>query len=230
MTVARSVAILQSCYVPWKGVFDLMHDVDTFVFYDDVQFTRQDWRSRNLVKTAGGLRWLSIPVGSPIDQRICDVALPGGTWRTKHRKTLAQAYAKTPHYDRVAPLLDELYTEGRFTRLSDLNQYAMTRIARDHLGLATELLDSRAFTISGSRTGRLLDLLGQLGASRYVSGPSARAYLDEPAFAAAGIELVYKTYGPYPEYPQPHPPFAHAVTIIDLLCCTGPTAAAHIWR
>lgn len=227
--MSRTVAILQSSYLPWKGYFDIIHDADVFVFYDDVQFTKHDWRSRNRIKTHRGTQWLSIPVGEEIDRRICDVELPAGRWRDKHHKTLAQTYSRAPHYEWVKPLLDELFASGSFATLSQLNQHAITRIARDYLGIATELVDSRSYDARGARTQRLLDLLGKLGATRYVSGPSARAYLDEPLFAEHGIELVYKDYAGYREYPQPFPPFDHRVSVIDLLCNVGPAAPDYIW-
>ena len=46
----KTVAINQSNYIPWKGYFDIIHAADVFVFYDDVQFTKNDWRHRNRVK------------------------------------------------------------------------------------------------------------------------------------------------------------------------------------
>ena len=75
----------------------------------------------------------------------------------------------------------------------------------------------------------MLDLLAKAGATRYVSGPSARSYIDPARFEAAGIELLYKSYAGYPEYPQFHPPFAHDVSILDLLFQMGPEAPAMIW-
>ena len=60
-TNEKKVAILQSNYIPWKGYFDIISASDTFIFLDDVQYTRRDWRNRNYVKTSQGLRWLTIP-------------------------------------------------------------------------------------------------------------------------------------------------------------------------
>ena len=58
----KKIAILQSNYIPWKGYFDLINLVDEFILYDDMQYTRRDWRNRNKIKTPSGLQWLSIPV------------------------------------------------------------------------------------------------------------------------------------------------------------------------
>lgn len=225
----RRVAILQSNYLPWKGYFDLINDCDLFVFYDDVQFTKNDWRNRNRVKTASGAQWLTVPAGSDIGRRICDVKLPDAAWQTKHHRTLTQLYAKTPHFRRYSDFLDELYLNTEWQTLSELNQHAIRTIARDFLGIPAAFASSADFETQGGGSARVLDLCKAAGATRYVSGPAARAYLDVEAFGGAGIEVEWKDYGGYPEYDQRHPPFEHAVTILDLLFHTGPDAPYYIW-
>jgi hypothetical protein len=225
-----NVAVLQSSYIPWKGYFDIIHDAELFVFYDDVQFTKQDWRSRNRVKSQQGAQWLSVPVGSAIDRLICDVTFGDPRWATKHHKTLVQCYSRCAHFAELEPFLRELYLTRSWNTLSEFNQFAIRHIARELLGIRTEFADSRALQLQGSSSDRLLDLLRKLGARRYISGPAARAYLDAESFAAAGIEVVYKDYSGYPEYPQRCPPFDHHVTVLDLLCNVGLAASPDfIW-
>jgi hypothetical protein len=222
------VAVLQSNYIPWKGYFDIIHDVDVFVFYDDVQYTKNDWRNRNRIKTANGVQWLTIPTGSAIDRRICDVRLTDRRWPQVHWKTLRQAYSHAPHFARYEPFLRDVY-ERRWEKLSELNQYLIQSIARDFLSIGTRFADSRQFAIDGSKFDRLLNLLVAVGASVYVSGPSAREYIDPERFAQRKIELVYKSYNGYPEYSQRFPPFEHAVSILDLLFNVGPEAPRYVW-
>src|SRR5688500_860312 len=105
----KRVAILQSNYIPWKGYFDLIHDVDEFVFLDDVQYTRQNWRNRNRIKTDSGPRWLTIPVGTHLDRRICDVMLPE-SWAARHWRELERWYAPSPFFETYRPLLEQLYS------------------------------------------------------------------------------------------------------------------------
>jgi hypothetical protein len=225
----HTVAILQSNYLPWKGYFDIIHDVDTFIFYDDVQYTHRDWRNRNRVKTPQGLVWLTVPVGSSTDRRICDVRIEDPSWARKHWETLRHVFGRAPHFERYAPMLREVYLERQWTHLSELNQSLVRRISEECLGIRTRFRDSREWTVTGVRQERILDLLRQAGATHYVSGPAARSYLTQEAFDAAGIVLTYKDYSGYPEYPQPHPPFEHAVTVLDVLFQLGPEAPAAIW-
>ncbi len=224
-----SVAVLQSCYLPWKGYFDIIHDVDLFVFYDDVQFTKHDWRNRNRVPTAQGLVWLTVPVGTNIDRLICDVSICSHGWQKKHLHTLQQAYARSPHLTDYSDFLQAALEAKQWTSLSDLNQSLIRQIAA-RLGITTRFDDSRRYALSGQKQGRLLDLLTTLGATRYLSGPSGRDYLQENAFHEAGIALDYKDYSGYPPYRQLHDgSFEHGVSVVDLLCNTGPSAPWHIW-
>ncbi len=92
-----TVAVIQSNYIPWKGYFDIIHDVDLFIFYDDVQYTKNDWRNRNRIKTANGLQWLTIPVGPQNDKLIHEIELQDQRWTKKHWSALCQAYARAPY-------------------------------------------------------------------------------------------------------------------------------------
>lgn len=203
--------------------------MDLFVFYDDVQYTKNDWRNRNRVKTPAGLHWLTVPVGSAIHRLVCEVEIHDRAWPAKHWKTLSQSYARAPHFAAYAPFFEEMLLGQAWDNLSALNQTFIRRIARDLLGIRTEFADSRAYRLSGRRQERLLQLLQEVGAQVYLSGPSARAYIEEPVFARAGIEVRYKSYAGYPEYPQSYPPFVHEVSIVDTLFHLGSASADHIW-
>jgi hypothetical protein len=229
MSARKSVAIIQSSYIPWKGYFDIINDVDEFIFLDDVQFTAQDWRSRNRIKTANGPLWLSVPAGTDIRRRICDVRLMNTTWQKKHWKSIFQNYVRAPHFTRYSAFFEEVYIERRWESLSEMNQFITERIAKEFLGIKSSFKDSREYLASGTKQARLIDLIQKSGASHYVSGPAASAYIDENEFTAAGITLSYKEYSGYPEYQQAHPPFEHAVSILDLLFNVGQEAPDYIW-
>ena len=223
------VVINQSNYLPWKGYFDLIHDADLFIFLDDVQFTKNDWRNRNRLKTAGGPDWLSIPVGKHLNRLVCEVPLPATDWASCHWRTLETHYRSCPHFATYAPALEAACLAHRAATLSELNQHLIKLIARDFLGITTQFADSRDYQIGGRGQERVLGLLQAVGASTYISGPAGKAYLDESRFATAGIDLRWKDYAGYPDYQQPHPPFEHAVTVLDLLFSVGPEAPYYIW-
>lgn len=223
------VAVLQSNYIPWKGYFHLIKEVDFFVFYDDVQFTKNDWRNRNIIKTPQGLKWISIPVGKSIKRLHSEVKTNDSTWQRSHYDQILAAYNLSPYFSFYKDFLFEVYCRRKWTNLSELNQYLIKHISTEFLNLKTKFLDSRDYKLNGHKQDRLLDLLQQLDAKFYLSGPSAQAYLDQQEFKARNIELAYINYNNYPIYEQLYPPFTHSVSILDLLMMKGPGASKFIW-
>ena len=96
----KKVAIVQSNYIPWKGYFDMIASVDEFILYDDMQFTRRDWRNRNLIKTPTGLQWLTIPVKvkGKFEQKIRETEIEGHDWAKTHWQSLVHNYGKAKHF------------------------------------------------------------------------------------------------------------------------------------
>jgi hypothetical protein len=225
----KKVAIIQSNYIPWKGYFDIIRNVDLFIFLDHVQFTTRDWRTRNKIKTPDGLKWLTIPVGSDRNRRICDVVLNDTSWQEAHWKTIKQYYSKSAHFKKYKDILESLYLGRKWSKLSEFNQAFIRMISRDMLGLDTVFEDSLQYGSEHSKHELILDLCKKSAADAYISGPSANDYLDENQFRQNGIELLYWNYSGYPEYNQFFPPFSHEVTILDLFFHTGPDAPYYIW-
>ena len=168
------VAILQSSYIPWKGYFDIIHDVDVFVFYDDVQFTRRDWRSRNRIKSSQGSVWLSVPTHGDRSQLIHDVHFADPKWAEVHWKSLTHAYGRAPFFGHYREFFADLYLGRQWTLLSEFNQTATMRISRELLGITTTFADSRDLMAEGVKKDRIMDLVRKTGATSYLSGPAAR--------------------------------------------------------
>ena len=225
----KSIVVLQSNYIPWKGYFDLIHDADLFIFYDDLQYTKNDWRNRNKVKASRGAEWVSIPVGADSSRLICEVEIKDATWQVKHWKTLQNCYRTSRHFSRYQPFFEDFFLGRKWSNLSQMNQHLIRRISADFLGITTAFQDSRQYELTGQKQARLLDLLEKAGATCYISGPAAKSYIEPERFHTAGIELVWKDYSGYPEYPQRFPPFEHGVSILDLLFNVGPDAPEYIW-
>jgi hypothetical protein len=225
MEGGKSVAIVQSNYVPWRGYFDLIASVDEFILLDDVQYTRRDWRNRNRIKTPRGPQWLTIPVrvSGRYTQLICDTEVDDRAWAKRHWEIVQLNYGGAPGFDYAREFVEEMYRSVPGTGLSEINRHFLERIC-GRLGIETPLTDSRTYAAEGTKSERLIDLCRRAGATEYLSGPSAKAYLDEERFAAAGISVSWFSYGPYPEYAQAHPPFEPQVSILDVLLCTGEDA------
>ena len=216
----KKVAIVQSNYIPWKGYFDMIAAVDEFIFYDDMQITKNDWRNRNKIKTPNGLQWLSVPVGQNISRRIRDVPIPENIWQSKHWKSFRSNYSRARHFDEVASWLEPLYLGRRHSNLSVLNRSLILAIC-DYLNISTILKNSWDYDIGEGKSERLVSLCQQAGGDVYVSGPAARSYIDERPFEEAGIKIEWFDYSGYPIYPQLWREFTHYVSILDLIFNCG---------
>ena len=137
----RRVAVLQSNYIPWKGYFDIIHDVDLFIFYDEVQYTSRDWRNRNKLIMNGQPHWLSVPVGSEVHRRIVDVEITDSAWQRKHFNALRMNYARSPHFKEYEDFFYDVYCRREWQYLYQLNRYLIEHISRDFLGVETKFAD-----------------------------------------------------------------------------------------
>lgn len=222
MTIGKKVAVVQSNYIPWKGYFDLIASVDEFILYDDMQYTRRDWRNRNKIVTPQGLLWLTVPVivKGRYYQKIYDTELDGVQWAQRHWRSLSINYKRAKHYEDIAFWLEPLYQTQNFTHLSELNRKLIEVVCR-YLGINTLIKNSSDYELIEGKTARLADLCKQAGAHEYVSGPAAQNYIDEKVFEEYGIALKWFDYSGYPTYPQMAKNFTHGVSIIDLLFNCG---------
>jgi len=225
----RRVAIVQSCYVPWKGYFDIIGSVDLFIIYDDVQYAKAHWHNRNQILTASGPKWMTIPVLTRGDrfQAIKDVQV-SQPFVDKHWRSLEYNYSGAPYWESNRGWVYDLYARAReMEGLSEINVMFMRAIS-EWLGFSTKFVFSDELGEYGGRTERLVKLCQAVGATSYLSGPTAAAYIEPERFDDAGIALEWMNYDGYPPYPQQFPPFAHAVTILDLIFNVGPTARSYM--
>ncbi len=224
------VGIIQSNYLPWKGYFDIINESDIFVFHDNIQYTKQDWRNRNYIKSRQGERvLLSVPVKRESSVGIIEnVEIANTDWQRRHWDVIKSHYSSTPHFKELRSFFEEFFIEHKWSNLSFMNQSIIQNIC-DYLGVKTQIINASELKIVGTKTQRLISILQSLGASEYLSGPAAKNYIDDDAFIKAGIKLIYKSYDAYPHYTQSSEPFTHEVSIIDLMFQEGRNAPFFIW-
>ncbi len=225
----KKVAIVQSNYIAWKGYFDLIAAVDEFILYDDMQYTRRDWRNRNKIKTPQGVQWLTVPVKvkGEYHQKICETRIDGEEWALKHWKALTLNYRLAPYFDEIAVWLEPLYSSEVHTHLSQLNRRLIESIC-NYLDINTRITNSWDYNLVEGKVEGLVNLCQQVGASEYISGPLAKNYIDEDIFLERNIKLSWFDYEGYNQYPQLWGDFTHQVTILDLLFNCGKDAKKYM--
>ena len=219
----KKIAILQSNYIPWKGYFDMINMVDEFILYDDMQFTRRDWRNRNKIKTSNGLAWLTIPVEvkGKYFQKINETKITDKDWGKQHWNSIRHSYSKCPFFADYKNIFEELYVNCDEELLSFIN-YRFIIVINKILGITTKISWSNDYELVDGKTERLVGLCKSAGATDYLSGPAAKDYIVEDFFEKENIKLHWMDYSGYPEYDQKYPPFEHGVSILDLIFNEGP--------
>lgn len=220
------LAINQSNYIPWKGYFDIIGAADLFIIFDNAQFTKNDWRNRNLIKTENGISWLSIPVGQKINRRICDVEI-NNQWQEKHWNLIELSYKASSYFNEISKWLKPMYLDYEYKYLSEVNKTFIIKIC-EYLEITTVIRDSRDFVLADGKSNRLVDLCIQTGATHYISGPSAKNYIKKNLFDQAGITIEWFDYTGYQSYSQLWGEFDHNVSILDLLFNCGAKSKAYL--
>jgi len=218
------VGISQPTYLPWLGYFDLIDQVDSFVFLDTVQFEKRSWQQRNRIKVPGGLSFLTVPVAvkGRFEQRITDVEIESPYFARKHLRSIETNYRRAPFFARyftgLAQILDTC-TAG--TRLADINVQLIQWLCKS-LGVTTVLLRSSEIRQEGARSALLLNLCQTLRADSYLSAIGSAEYLLEGTlqFSNAGIDVAFQRYE-HPPYHQLFPPFRPHASAIDLIFNEG---------
>ena len=224
----KKVAVLQSNYIPWKGYFDIIAAVDEFILYDDMQYTRRDWRNRNKIMTPTGVQWLTIPVEvkGKFLQKIKETKVAGHQWVDSHWKSIQMNYARAPYFKLYQDRIHAVYEDCRKEDfLSRINYRFLTEIC-DILDIPTHITWSCDYYLRDGKTERLVGLVQDAGGDLYLSGPAAKDYIQEDLFRQARIQLEWMDYSGYPEYHQLSKSFEHGVTILDLIFNEGPNATA----
>jgi WbqC-like protein family len=230
-SLEKTIAILQSNYIPWKGYFDIIAAADEFLIFDEAQFTRRDWRNRNKIVIDARPHWLTIPVASKgrFDAPIKDMEVSEAGWAEKHWRSIKHAYGKAPFFSQYAPIIEQAYQHAvTLTRLTEINEMFLAVIC-NCLSIETAMRHTDEVPRAADNpTARLVEICVARGATTYLSGPAARDYIETAHFEAAGVKLVYADYSGYPLYSQGGTTFEHGVSMIDVLMRCGPSARDHL--
>lgn len=213
------VVILQTNYIPWRGYFDLIRNCDLFIYYDEVQYTRGDWRNRNKIVTTAGEKWITLPVAKAgnFGQSVADTHISDEKWASKHRDTLRGVYRSAPEFRTLKPFFEDLYAslEGQ-TSLTKINRTFIEVISAE-LGIQTQFVCSSKIEAPGDKTQRLVNLCKEVGAKQYISGKAAQSYLNVNKFEEANIGVEWFEYPTYKSYKQLDGQYRPGVSIFDTL-------------
>ena len=199
------VLITQSNYIPWIGYFDLIRSVDIFIIYDAMQYTKNDWRNRNLLRINGRINWLSVPCGKSISRSIDEVYPTNVQWNNQHWKTIEHAYKRSKYWDLLSENLRDTYLQLSNLSLSEIN-INLIKFVMNHENIKTNIIHdtdliAKEELLKLERTQRLVSLCSEVGCTTYVTAPAAKGYLDEDMFLRKNINVAFFEYPTYHKHP-----------------------------
>lgn len=219
---SETVAIMQPTYLPWIGYFDMIDQVDTFVFLDSVQFSPRSWQQRNRIKSPDGEMWLTVPVSSrgDLDKTIRETPIAKqADFPDHHLKTLHHFYTNSPYFDDYFDGLSRII-EGDYDYLGPLN-IDLTEWLCEALGIETRFERSSALKVGGGKVARLLEICEELSADRYLSAEGSKEYIEEDnQFNRSWVDVSYHQYS-HPSYDQRFGQFISHLSVVDLLFNEG---------
>ena len=216
----------QPVYLPWLGLFHKIAVSDVFCSFDDVQYLKKDWNSRNRIMTSSGPIWLSVPVlsGGHREKAIREIEIDNSTdWRRKHWKSIYLNYKKAPHFHRYAGFLEEAYKRD-WTHLTPLNEHMLQWFLKE-LGIETRFHKASESGFEGRKSDLVLDMCRTLRAGVDGFGIHGKEYAEVEKFERAGIQAYFQDYK-HPVYPQAGGGFVPYLSVIDLLFNCGPESLA----
>lgn len=233
----KSCAILQPHYIPWIGYFEMINRVDVFLFHDDIDFIKGEWKNRNRIRKSPyslDTKWLTIPITKNClhNTLIVDVVIDNAQeWSCKHLRHIHESYNRTPFYSEAIDLLKNTYNK-QFSSLADLN-ISLIEVLCDYLEINTQLLRVSELNLSGKKDTKLVNICKTIGADFYLANNGSSNYLDIEYFERHGICCQYQNYA-HPVYPQYYKhndiSFLPYLSIIDLICNHGRASLEVITR
>lgn len=196
------IFISQSNYLPWRGFFDILSRVDLYIVYDSMQYTKNDWRNRNLVSNDNKLQWITIPCGAKISRSIDEVYPAQNNWAAKHFSTLQHLYSRSKYWNEYKESLSHIYSSmDANISLSCINIEFLRYIMRilginTHIERDTELIDKTTL-LNLERNERLIALCNEVQAKSYLTAPAAKSYLKTSLFRSRGIDIEFFSYPKY---------------------------------
>jgi len=225
------IAIMQPTFLPWLGYFDMIRRADTFVFLDDVQLSPKGWQIRNRIpKGDDSFEWLKVKVSNdvPLKQRLlnCTKIRDGMGDLDRIRSQIEKRYGVSS--DALSEISEVLRTIESTTSISEINIEMIQKLC-SLLSIHSDFLKSSELGVSGNGSRKVLNLLKQLGATRYLVAPGSVSYMKlDPVWAGCEEMCIIHNYESEPYYQRGCKKFVSNMSVIDAILQLGVRTAADV--
>ena len=216
------LAIMQPYFMPYIGYWQLMNAVDTYVVYDNIQYTKKGWFNRNRILLNGKDYLFTIPLKKDSDYLdVRERSVAEDFNKNKLLNIYKEAYRKAPNFGSIFPILEEIV---RFKE-NNLFKYLYNSITvvKKILDIKTDIIISSSVEIDHSLKGKdkVVSICKKLGASEYFNAIGGQDLYSREEFQHNGIELRFLK-SCLPPYSQFRNAFIEGLSIIDVLMFNSP--------
>ena len=215
-------AILQPNYIPWIGYFEIIKNCQVFVFYNDTQYTKRDWRNRNYINLNKKKHLLSVPVLSKGNfyKNINQIKFADRKFLKNHLEIISHAYSKTKCYNDCMEFIKDIFKSYKGEYLSEFNIHLTKKIC-DYLNIKSKFIVSSDLNINSKSNEKLIEICKKINCDEYISGMNSLNYIDEKLFLKNGISLNIISYKQQINYNIDKSKFLKKLSIIDLIFNQG---------
>lgn len=212
----KIISAHQPAFFPWLGLFHKILLCDEFVVMDDVQFEKNSFINRNKIKQGNTDTWLTIPVITKDykNKRIKDIEIANDIWKVKHLKTIEQLFSKSPYFNEIKPIIDEIYAlQSRY--LVDYTNLMLVKII-EYLKINTKVTFASDLSIQSKKLDYVIELTKKTSGNVFVFGALGKDYADKEILLQNRITPYFQDYS-HPQYKQLGAEFIPYMSILDLL-------------
>lgn len=181
------IAIMQPYFFPYAGYFELISEVDIFVYFTDVQYIERGWVNRNRIKCRDNWMYITVPiVKHHQSEKIDNIKIANKEWAKNHIKSFQHEYGCKVDEEFV-----EVYNNlSRFDYLSTMLLDSLEWTC-SKLKIATKRICSSGMADTFKSQERIIQICKHLNADTYINLPGGRQLYDQNTFKKEGIELKF---------------------------------------
>lgn len=206
---------MQPYFLPYIGYFQLINSVDTFIYYDDVNYIKQGWINRNKIIINGEEFLFTLELdGSSSFKLINEIKI--GNNRNKLLKTFQLAYKKAPFFNEIEPILYSIFNSEE----TNLSRYIIESNQKliDYLKIDTKILLSSEIDKDNSQRGqnKVISICKNIGGEEYINSIGGEKLYSKEDFKNENISLLFLK-SQKEEYRQFSSTFIPGLSIVDIM-------------
>lgn len=210
-----TLAIMQPYLFPYIGYWQLIHSVDKFVIYDDVNYIKHGYINRNSILSCGKAQQFTLELlGASSNKLINRIEI--GKNAVKIAKTIKLNYSKAPFLNQIYPIIEDILNNEE-KNLAKFIEYSIRSIC-SYMGITTKIICSSSINKDNTLKAqdKVIHICTLTSTKKYINSIGGQSLYCKDDFQAAGIEL--KFIKPLNiTYKQFNNDFVPYLSIIDIL-------------